>query len=270
MNVAGKVFIVTGASSGIGEELSTKLAQRGASVICAARRRAELERVCASIRSSGGSALAVPTDITEVDQVRHLVKKTIESHGRIEGLVLNAGISMWARFEDISDISFFNDLINTNYLGAVRCCHEALPYLKESHGIIVSCSSAQALMGFSNHSGYVASKHALRGFLSTLAMEHYGEITILEAVLGWIRGTGLRSNAFGPDGAKHAESARKHTSESVGVEECVEKIIRAIELDRATVYVPGKLRLVPFLNIFFKRYLHRKVTRAIDENRNDS
>ena len=66
-------------------------------------------------------------DITVLEQCRFLVQKTVEAYGRIDGIILNAGISMWARFEDISNISFFRDLINTNYMGAVHCCHVALP-----------------------------------------------------------------------------------------------------------------------------------------------
>ena len=261
-----KVFIVTGASSGIGEELSKALALKGAKVVCAARRNDELERVCNSISSSGGSALAVQTDITDLEQCRTLVQGALAAYGRIDGIILNAGVSMWARFEEITDIEFFRELMNTNYMGAVNCCHAALPYLKEVRGKIVSCSTAQAIMGFPNHSGYVASKHALHGFLSTLAMEHKGEITILEAVLSWIRGTNLRGNAFGPDGKKHGQSSRQHSNESVSLEVCVEKIIHAIERDNTTIYIPKKLALIPFLSAFFKRFLEWKVNNKIDEN----
>nr|MCS5639410.1 hypothetical protein [Candidatus Neomarinimicrobiota bacterium] len=84
--------------------------------------------------------------------------------------------------------------------------------------------------------------------------------------LSWIRGTNLRSNAFGSDGKPQEESSRKHTHESVSLEECVEEIIHAIEKDKSTVYIPKKLRLIPFLNVFFKQYLERKVNSAIDDN----
>ncbi len=266
MNVAGKVFIVTGASSGIGEALAMILAQKGAMVVCAARRTNELDRVCDSINSSGGSALAVTTDITRLESCQNLVQQTIDTYGKLDGLILNAGVSMWTRFEDITDISFFQKLIDVNYLGAVNCCHAALHYLKQTHGKIISCSTAQALMGFPNHSGYVASKHALHGFLSTLDMELKGEVSILEAVLSWIRGTNLRDNAFGADGNKLSSSTKKHTSESVGLENCVEQIIQAIEGDKKTIYIPKKLGMVPFLNTFFQGFLRRKVSRAIDKN----
>jgi len=266
MNLDGKVFVVTGASSGIGEGLSRALSEKGAKVVCAARNSNELKRVCESINADGGSALAVQTDITDGEACRQMVQATLDTYGKLDGLILNAGVSMWARFEDIDDLSFFQDLMNVNYHGAVNCCHAALSALKQSHGKIISCSSAQAYMGFPNHSGYVASKHALHGFLETLDMEHSGEITILEAVLSWIRGTSLRSNAFGADGKKHEQAAKKHTSESVSLEVCVAQIIQAIEGDKKTVFIPRKLSLIPFLHTFFKGFLQRKVIRAINKN----
>ena len=174
-----KVFIITGASSGIGEELSKQLSSAGSLVVCAARRLDELERVCGVINNAGGKSIPIQTDITVLAQCQNMVDQTIKTFGRVDGLILNAGISMWARFDEISDIGFFQDLLNVNYLGAVNCVHAALPHLKKSRGKIVSCSTGQALMGFPRHSGYAASKHALHGFLSTLAIENKKDITVL-------------------------------------------------------------------------------------------
>ena len=172
MDLKDKVFIVTGASSGIGEELSKQLSVSGSKIVCAARRLSELERVCSMINNSGGNSIAVKTDITVLEQCVEMVNVAIKTYGQIDGLILNAGVSMWARFDKLTDISFFNDLMNVNYMGAVNCVHAALPHLKSSRGKIISCSTGQALMGFPRHSGYAASKHALHGFLSTLAIEN--------------------------------------------------------------------------------------------------
>ena len=152
-------------------------------------------------------------------------------------------------------------------MGSVYCVHSALPFLKKSKGKIISCSTGQAIMGFPNHSGYVASKHALHGFLSTIRMENKADITILEAVLSWIKGTKLRDNSFGADGRRHQGASRKHTSEAVPLSLCVQMIVSSIEKDLGTVYIPKKLSLIPFLKLFFNRFLERKVTRAINENR---
>ena len=109
MTVNNKVYIVTGASSGIGEQLSKNLARKGAQVVCAARRKEELDRVCQAIESAGGSALAVQTDITALEQCHTLVQDTLTAYGRIDSIILNAGISMWARFEEITNIDYFRE-----------------------------------------------------------------------------------------------------------------------------------------------------------------
>lgn len=265
MNLNEKTFIVTGASSGIGACLSKKLAQNGANVVCAARREEELDRVVKDIHAQGGTAISVPTDITKLQECEYLVEKTIDRFGKLDALVLNAGVSMWTSFEELNDVSFFRELVETNYMGAVQCCHEALKHLKANNGLIVSCSTAQALIGFPNHSGYAASKHALHGFLESLDIEMSGRINFLEVIMGWIRDTELRSNAYGSDGYKLGTSKRKHSSQSVTLEDCVAGIIRGIEGNKKVLYIPGKLRLVPLLNVFFKGFLRRKVKKAVDD-----
>ena len=99
MNISGKTFIVTGASSGIGEVLSKKLAKKGAQIICASRNLDKLNRVVDEIKIQGGTAISVRTDITQVDQCQLLVEKTINRFGKLDALVLNAGISMRPPFE---------------------------------------------------------------------------------------------------------------------------------------------------------------------------
>ena len=267
MNLKNKVFIVTGASSGIGKELANQLCFSGAKVVCASRSLSKLQNVSDAINSSGGTSVAVQTDITILKECECLIRKTVEEFGQIDGLILNAGVSMWAKFEDITDLTFFSTIMNTNYLGAVNCCYAALPFLKKTKGKIISCSTAQALIGFPNHSGYVASKHALHGFLETVAMECKNEITVFEVVLGWIRGTSLRDNSFKADGKRYKEKKRKHSSQSVSVEYCVQNIIAGIEKDKKTIYIPKKLSFIPFLNMFFKSFLKRKVLKEINKNK---
>ena len=262
-----KVFIITGASAGIGSEIAYQLAKKNAHVVCAARTIEKLETVCKNIKDKGGSAVPIQADITDKEQCEKIIFHTVKTFNRIDGLILNAGISMWAKFDEIKNVSFFKTIMDTNYLGSVYCVHAALPFLKKTKGKIISCSTGQAIMGFPNHSGYVASKHALHGFLSTIRMENKDEITVLEAVLSWIKGTDLRSNSFDIDGKKQKGVARKHTKEAIPLAQCVETIIMAIEKDLKTVYIPKKLSLIPFLKVFFNRFLEKKVVNAINENK---
>ena len=127
-----KVFIITGASAGIGSELAYQLAEKGAHVVCAGRTMTKLETICKNIKDKGGSAIPIQADITNKDQCEKVISQTVETFNRIDGLVLNAGISMWAKFDKIKDVSFFKTIMDTNYLGSVYCVHAALPFLKKN------------------------------------------------------------------------------------------------------------------------------------------
>ena len=248
MNPENKVFVITGASSGIGAELAKQLSKKGAHIVCAARTKEKLQVVCRDIIENGGNSIAVQADITDKTQCDKIINVAIEKYKKIDALILNAGISMWAKFDKIKDVEFFKDIMNTNYMGSVYCVHSALPFLKKSKGKIISCSTGQAIMGFPNHSGYVASKHALHGFLSTIRMENKADITVLEAVLSWIKGTNLRNNSFGANGEKQQEFVRKHTKEAVPLRHCVQTIVSSIEKDLRNCLYSKKA----FINSVFK------------------
>ena len=101
IDVAGAVVVITGASSGIGRATAHAFAERGAAVVLAARRAEmlhEVERECAQL---GGTALAVPTDVTREDQVEELGRRALERFGRIDVWFNNAGVGIFGRFEDL-------------------------------------------------------------------------------------------------------------------------------------------------------------------------
>lgn len=263
MNLSGKVCVITGASSGIGKSLSIKLASKGVSVVLAARRNSKIESITNKINQNGGEAFGIKTDITKRIECKNLIDETMDHYGKIDILLLGAGVSMWTPFEDISDISFFKDLMDTNYTGAVHCVYAALPHLISASGMIVSCSTAQAIVGFTNHSGYAASKHALHGFLDTIDMELEGKVKFLEIFMGWIRGTNMRSNAFGPDGKKMGETKRKHSTNSIELEDCTDRIIQSIINNKKTSYIPWELRLIPIFDLFMGNLLRKKISKTV-------
>src|SRR5689334_13214154 len=115
----GNVVVLTGASAGIGREMALQLASRGAELVLAARSPEPLEEVAEACRARGGSALAVPTDVGDEAQCRALVEAAAEAHGRIDTLVNNAGIGMWARFDEMRDLAPFERIMRVNYLGCV-------------------------------------------------------------------------------------------------------------------------------------------------------
>ena len=182
------VVVVTGASAGIGAELARQLAAGGARLALAARDAARLEEVAAECRARGGRALAVPTDVGEEAQCAALVERAVAEYGRLDTLVNNAGISMWARFDEITDLSIFERVMRVNYLGSVYCTHHALPHLKRSRGRIVGVSSLTGKTGVPTRSGYAASKHAMAGFFDSLRIELDGTRRVRDHDLPGVRG----------------------------------------------------------------------------------
>lgn len=264
MQLNKKTIVITGASSGIGATLAKRASLNGASVVLAARTESKLLELASDINSCGGTALAIPTDITDSEQCENLVKETIDTFEKLDVLVLNAGISMWSDFESIKDVQFFQSLIDINYMGAVHCVKSALPHLKKNQGLIAQMSTAQALMGFPEHTGYAASKHALQGFLASLEIEMKGMVRFLHIYLGWIRGTNLRQNAFNLEGLPMGTQKRSHNKESIEVDECAQSILTAIKTGKQKMYLPSKLKWIPLLNAVCPRFLQYKVSQAVD------
>ncbi len=246
----GKVAIVTGASSGLGAVLAQELAKAGVHLALFARREEKLVVTAEHCRSLGVRVITVVGDVTVVDDCKRLVSETVSEFGRVDYLMANAGISMWARFEEIEDVSVFGKLMETNYLGVVNGVHAALPELKKTGGMIVAISSIQGKIGVPLHTGYVASKHAVLGFFEALRMELDGSgVDILTVLPHWLRGTDLRQSAFGKDGEALGASSRKHSKESITLEDCSVAILKAMKKRKRELVIPWKLRALPWLNL---------------------
>ena len=223
-----QVAIVTGASSGIGEAIALQLAERKARVVLAARDAARLEKTAEKCRSLGAVVLICPTDVTEQSQCETLIQMTIEEFGRIDLLVNNAGVSQWAYFEEITDISLFEKLMRVNYLSCVYCTYYALPYLKKTKGRIVAVSSLAGLAGVPTRTGYSASKHAMVGFFDALRTEiDYSGVSITLVYPGFVTSE-MRIRGFGPDGQPLGYSPVKE-GEVMSAEECAGLILEAAE-----------------------------------------
>lgn len=163
--------IITGASSGIGQALALELAKQGAWLTLAARRLDALETIAETCRTLGGKAFAVQADVSEQAQCENLVRRAVETYGRVDTLVNNAGITMWSRFEKLDDPVTIERIMRVNFLGAMYCTYYAIPHLKQSRGRIACISSMADKIVAPGSSGYAASKHAMEGFFETLRAE---------------------------------------------------------------------------------------------------
>lgn len=238
----GRRILVTGASSGIGRALSVRLASEGASVVVSARNEAELQITAASCRAAGGSAWVVPADVTREEECRRLVASTLSSFGGLDILVNNAGLTMLARFDEVKDLSAYEQIMRVDYLGAVHCTHAALPHLKASRGQIVAVSSLSGLVGVPTRTAYVASKHALQGFCDALRVELVASgVSVLVVSPGFIK-TDMRRSALGADGQPLGFDPRPERR-VMTLERCVELIAGAMARRRRELVMtlPGKL-----------------------------
>jgi short-subunit dehydrogenase len=192
--------IITGASSGIGWELAKLFATQGACLTLAARQADKLEELAVICHKMGARTISVPTDVADPVQCQALVDAAVKTYGRIDVLINNAGTTMWARLDEISDLSIFEKIMKVNYLGSVYCTFYALPHLRETAGQIVSINSLTGKAGVPTRTGYAASKHALSGFFDSLRVELRGTgVSVTNIYPGFVD-TGVQARGFGPDG----------------------------------------------------------------------
>ncbi|MES1907654.1 MAG: hypothetical protein MHM6MM_000732 [Cercozoa sp. M6MM] len=167
----GSVILITGASSGIGREIALRYAERDCSLVLAARTKAKLEQVADACREKGRSVTCVSCDVREEKQCKRLIERTLEEYGRLDILVLNAGVGSHVRFHSETDLSVFEHVMRTNFLGYVHCTKHALEPLKRTHGQIVVLSSISGEIGLPFRTAYCASKFAVTGFFEALRAE---------------------------------------------------------------------------------------------------
>lgn len=165
------VVVVTGASSGIGRATALAFARAGAKVVLAARRRDPLVSAAQQCEAAGSEALAVPTDVTQMDQVGFLASQATERFGRIDTWVNNAGVMLIGRFDDVP-LEDFRRVIDVNVMGYVHGARAAIPHFKSrGHGVLINVASLVSSSGQPESTAYVASKWAIRGFDNALRMD---------------------------------------------------------------------------------------------------
>jgi NADP-dependent 3-hydroxy acid dehydrogenase YdfG len=172
--LSGKVAVITGASSGIGQATALALAQAGADVALAARREAALEAVAEDVRGIGRRALVVPTDVTQQAQVEQLVSATLAHYGHLDVIVANAGIYVRGPIETLTAADF-ERCMAVNYFGTIYPVLAALPHLRaQKSGHIVLISSMDGKKAVRTDAPYAATKFAVAGFGDALRQDLHG------------------------------------------------------------------------------------------------
>ena len=172
LNVSGKVAIVTGASSGLGESTALHLAARGAKVVLAARRIDRLQKLVQDIRASGGQAIAVETDVAKRDDLERLAAATVEAYGRIDVLVNNAGVMPLSPIAKLK-VDEWDRTIDVNIKGVLYGIAAVLPRMQaQGSGHIINVASIAGIKVFTPiGTVYSATKHAVRAISEGLRIE---------------------------------------------------------------------------------------------------
>ncbi|MGJ8736941.1 SDR family oxidoreductase [Zobellia laminariae] len=171
MDIKGKVIIITGASSGIGEATALKLSKEGAKVVLTARRKEKLEELKKKIEDQGGEALIVTGDVTKKSDYEELVKKTLEEFKTIDALINNAGL-MPLSFVEKLKTDEWEKMVDVNIKGVLNGVAAVLPtMIKNKGGNIINISSSAAHKYFPGGAVYCATKSAVKMFSEGLRQE---------------------------------------------------------------------------------------------------
>lgn len=169
MDISGKTAIITGASRGIGKAISIEYAALGMNIVLAARDKNQLKQVKKEIdRFEKGTALIVSTDVTNENEVKNLVQKTVDHYGTIDVLVNNAGVGRFKRADGFT-LEDYNFMFDVNVKGVFLVTKYVVPLmLAQESGHIINIASIAGKNGFKTGTLYSASKHAVMGYTWSL------------------------------------------------------------------------------------------------------
>jgi len=174
MDIKGKVVIVTGASSGIGEATARQFAREGAKVVLAARRVDRLQSLAQEIvaMGTGAEAFVVQADLSKLEDIQSLINQTLDKYGRIDVLVNNAGFGRLDWLEKLDPLKDIQSQFDVNVLGVIQTTRQALPVMiKQRSGHIINMCSMAGLVATPTYTIYAACKHAVHGFSEALRRE---------------------------------------------------------------------------------------------------
>ncbi|KAL0535279.1 hypothetical protein IC582_029606 [Cucumis melo] len=223
-DVNGKVVLITGASSGIGEHLAYEYAKRGACLVLVARRQNLLEEVADIARYYGSpNVITIKADVSKFEDCRRVINETMNHFRRLDHLVNNAAITHLVLFEDIADITAFKQVMDINYWGAIYLTHLAIPYLRISRGQIVALSAPPAWLPAPRMSIYNSSKAAIKSMFETLRVELAPDIGVTIVTPGFVESELTQGKALNAFGKVELRQDMRDTAE-----ECAKGVVRGV------------------------------------------
>ena len=235
MQIKDHVFIVTGASSGIGLSTAIALSDRGGKVALFARGSDALQKLARQLPGS----LPVTVDMTEFDRVREAIRAVHQHYGHVDGLVNNAGRSYAASIEEIEP-ALFDEIIHLNVLGPIVAMQAVIPVMRaQGGGSIVNINSGTAFMTIPQYSVYSASKRALLGFSLTARAELEKDRIVVSEIYPFVTATNFGKNRMGnPAGGGPAANY----GDGDKPEFVANLVLQAIEEGQAQYFANDRLR----------------------------
>jgi short-subunit dehydrogenase len=243
MSLAGRVAIITGASSGIGAATARAFAAEGVRVVLAARRRERLDQVVAEIAQRGGTALAVPTDVTADAGVASLVATTLDHFKRLDIVVCNAGAGYYGSLEQTSPDAMAR-LMDLNFMGSFLVARATLPHLRrQTPANLLFVSSIVGKRGLGYGGAYSATKFAVVGFAEALRTELLESSVHVSVVIPVSTETELREVMAREQGFAVSGHGPRQSADHVA-----RAMVRCLQHPRAEVYPHALSRALVVLN----------------------
>ena len=246
--IAGKIAIITGASSGIGEAAALEFASAGAKVVLAARRIERLERLAETIRAAGGLALPIQTDVTIISQIRNLVQTTLTTFGRIDILANIAGAGYYDWFEELSSENL-REHYEVNVIGLAELTREVLPAMKaQRSGYILNMCSYSSVISAPPLTVYASTKYAVEGLTDGLRREliPWG-IKVMRIHPSGVTGTEFKAKAARDGGIQFKSISFGQVSR----ERVARTLVRLVERPRRSVFLGRVYDGLAILNKLF-------------------
>nr|GMD66562.1 11-beta-hydroxysteroid dehydrogenase-like 5 [Ipomoea batatas] len=221
-----KVVVITGASSGIGEQIAYEYAKRRANLVLVARRENRLRGISENARLLGAkNVLITAADVVKEEDCRRFILETINFYGRLDHLVNTASLGHTFYFEEASDTTVFPILMDINFWGNVYPTYVALPYLRQSRGRVIVNASVENWLPLPRMSLYSAAKAGLVNLYETLRFEVGNSIGITVATHGWIGTEMARGKIMVEEGAEMQWKEEREVHATGPVEEFAKLIV---------------------------------------------
>ncbi|KAK2968955.1 hypothetical protein RJ640_028465 [Escallonia rubra] len=253
-----KVVVITGASSGIGEQIAYEYSKRRANLVLVARREYRLRGISENARRLGAkNVLIMAADVVKEDDCRRFVNETVNFYGRVDHLVNTASLGHTFYFEEANDASVFPILMDINFWGNVYPTYVALPHLRRSNGRIIVNASVENWLPLPRMSLYSAAKAALINFYETLRFEVKDEVGITVATHGWIGAEMSRGKFMLEEGAEMQWKEEREVHVSGGpVEEFARLIVAGACRGDAYVKYPSWYDIFLLYRVFAPNVLN--------------